>query len=101
MNESMKLNQKGHNVKIHREDFNSYHDGIHMSKMLIRNIEHTKMAKKKKKSSFRAEDYNIQCNKFTRLKSRLDMAENNKNKIMEHKAMKNCSQHPNGNSLSK
>ena len=47
MNESMKLNQKGHNVKIHREDFNSYHDGIHMSKMLIRNIEHTKMAKKK------------------------------------------------------
>ena len=49
MNESMKLNQKGHNVKIHREDFNSYHDGIHMSKMLIRNIEHTKMAKKKKK----------------------------------------------------
>ena len=48
MNESMKLSQKGHNVKIHREDFNSYQDGIHMSKMLIRNIEHTKMAKKKK-----------------------------------------------------
>lgn len=46
MNESIKLNQKGHNVKICREDFNSYHDGIHMSKMSIRNIEHTKMAKK-------------------------------------------------------
>ena len=47
MNESIKLNQKGHNVKICREDFNSYHDGIHMSKVSIRNIEHTKMAKKK------------------------------------------------------
>ena len=48
MKESIKLSQKGHNVKICREDFNSYHDGIHMSKMSIRNIEHTKMAKKKK-----------------------------------------------------
>ena len=48
MNESIKLNQKGHNVKICREDFNSYHESIHMSKMSIRNIEHTKMAKKKK-----------------------------------------------------
>lgn len=47
MNQSVKLSQKGHNVKICREDFNSYHDGIHMSKMLIRNTEHTKMAKKK------------------------------------------------------
>ena len=46
MNESIKLNQKGHNVKICREDFNSYHESIHMSKMSIRNIEHTKMAKK-------------------------------------------------------
>jgi len=101
MNQSMKLSQKGHNVKICREDLNSYHDGIHASKMLIRNTEHTKMAKKKKKTNFRAENYNIQCNKFTRLKSRLDMAENNINKIMEHKAMKSCSQYPNGNSLSK
>ena len=50
MNESIKLNQKGHNVKICREDFKSYHDGIHMSKMSIRNIEHTKMAKKKKQT---------------------------------------------------
>ena len=99
MNQSVKLSQKGHNVKICREDFNSYHDGIHMSKMLIRNTEHTKMAKKK--SNFRAENCNIQCNKFTRLKSRLDMAENNINKIKEHKAMKSCSQYPNGNSLSK
>jgi len=49
MNQSMKLSQKGHNVKICREDLNSYHDGIHPSKMLIRNTEHTKMAKKKKK----------------------------------------------------
>ena len=47
MKESIKLSQKGHNVKICREDFNSYHDGIHMSKMSIRNIEHTKMPKKK------------------------------------------------------
>lgn len=46
MNESIKLNQKGHSVKICREDFNSYHDGVHMSKMSIRNIEHTKMAKR-------------------------------------------------------
>ena len=46
MNQSMKLSQKGHNVKICREDFNSYHDGIHVSKILIRNTEHTKMAKK-------------------------------------------------------
>lgn len=46
MNQSMKLSQKGHNVKICREDLNSYHDGIHASKMLIRNTEHTKMAKK-------------------------------------------------------
>ena len=99
MNESIKLNQKGHNVKICKEDFNSYHDSIHMSKMSIRNIEHTKMAKKK--SNFRAENCNIQCSQFTGLKSRLDMAENNKTKIMEHKAMKNCSQYPNGNSLSK
>ena len=98
MNQSMKLSQKGHNVKIFREDLNSYHDGIHASKMLIRNTEHTKMAKKKKKKTFRAENYKIQCNK---LKSRLDMAENNINKIMEHKAMKSCSQYPNGNSLSK
>ena len=60
MNESIKLSQKGHNVKIYREDFNSYHDGIHMSKMSIRNIEHTKMAKKKI-SNFRAENCNIQC----------------------------------------
>jgi len=50
MNQSMKLSQKGHNVKICREDLNSYHDGIHASKMLIRNTEHTKMAKKKKKT---------------------------------------------------
>ena len=99
MNESIKLNQKGHNVKICREDFNSYHDGIHMCKMSIRNIEHTKMAKKK--SNFRAENCKIQCSQFTALKSRLDMAENNKTKIMENKAMKNCSQYPNGNSLSK
>ena len=99
MNESIKLNQKGHNVKICREDFNSYHDGIHMSKVPIRNIEHTKMAKKK--SNFRAENCNIQCSKLTGLKSRLDMAENNKTKIMEHKAMKNCSQYPNGNLQSK
>ena len=49
MNQSMKLSQKGHNVKICREDFNSYHYGINASKMLIRNTEHTKMAKKKKK----------------------------------------------------
>ena len=101
MNESIQLNQKGHNVNFCREDFNSYHDGILMSKMSIRNIEHTKMAKKKKKSNFRPENCNIQCSQFTGLKSRLDMAENNKTKIMEHKAMKNCSQHPNGNSLSK
>ena len=47
MNESIQLNQKGHNVNFCREDFNSYHDGILMSKMSIRNIEHTKMAKKK------------------------------------------------------
>ena len=46
MNQSMKLSQKGHNVKVCREDFSSYHDGIHVSKMLIRNTEHTKMAKK-------------------------------------------------------
>ena len=99
MKESIKLSQKRHNVKICREDFNSYHDGIHMSKMSIRNIEHTKRAKKK--SNFRAENCNIQCSQFTGLKSRLHMAENNKTKIMEHKAMKNCSQYPNGNSLSK
>ena len=47
MNESIQLNQKGHNVNFCREDFNSYHDGILRSKMSIRNIEHTKMAKKK------------------------------------------------------
>lgn len=46
MNESIELNQKGHNVKLCREDFNSYHDGIHISKTSTRNIEHTKMAKK-------------------------------------------------------
>ena len=56
MNESMKLNQKGHNVKICREDLNSYHDGIHASKMLIRNTEHTKMAKKQKKHEERSSD---------------------------------------------
>ena len=100
MNESIKLNQKGHNVKICREDFNSYHDGIHMSKVSIRNRTH-KNGQTKKKSNFRAENCNIQCSQFTVLKSRLDMAENNKTKIMEHKAMKNCSQYPNGNSLSK
>ena len=100
MNESIKLNQKGHNVKICREDFNSYHESIHMSKMSIRNIENIQKWQKKK-SNFRAENCNIQCSQFTGLKSRLDMAENNKTKIMEHKAMKNCSQYPNGNSLSK
>ena len=47
MNESIKLNQKGHNVKICREDFNSYHESIHMSKMSIRNIENIQKWKKK------------------------------------------------------
>ena len=51
MNQSMKLSQKGHNVKICREDLNSYHDGIHASKMLIRNTEHTKMAKTNKQTN--------------------------------------------------
>ena len=47
MNESIKLNQKGHNVKICREDFNSYHESIHMSKMSIRNIENIQKWQKK------------------------------------------------------